>query len=204
MFIEKRFIRFINNKSNILIDAPHAKSPNKELYTDEITEAVSVRNKFNCIISKVSRTTEADLNRSLNFPLPLQKEARNEYISTLRELYESSNKNLPYLHIAIHGMKNRESKDIEIGTIFGKICDSEIEEWFYQNLVKWFNNKGIDLKIVRNKDFYGHPSLKELKFDDNYNIIQIEISKNLRQFHKDLIIDSLSEILQLFTDSLLS
>ena len=198
MFVEKRFVRYLNNNSNILLDAPHSTPPGREWFTDEIARKIALELKFNCIISKVSRRTEADLNRDFEFPLPLQREARGEYISVIKELYSSLNRSAPYLHIAIHGMRNRDYKDIEIGTLFGEICSDEIENWFYKKLNEAFINRGFDLKIVRNQQFYGDISLKELKLDANYNIIQMELSKTLRTNYKDLVIDVFKEVLEEF------
>ena len=198
MFVERKFIKYIDNNSNILLDAPHCKAPRKEIFTDEIAKTVAEQSGFNCILSKVSRKTEADLNRSSDFPLPFQKEARKEYISVIKQLYTGSDRKRPYLHITVHGMADRDYKDIEIGTIFGKICEPEIEKWFLKSLKEKFKEKGLSPKIVANQGFWGDPSLKELKIADNYNIIQIEISKTLRENHRDALIDVFSEVLREF------
>ncbi len=102
MFVERNFIKFLENNSNVLLDAPHAQPPRREFYTDEIAEKVARENSFNCIISKISRT-KADLNRSINYNLPYQQKARTEYIETIKEIYRNrKHKESPYLHLTIH------------------------------------------------------------------------------------------------------
>jgi len=49
MFKEKRFVRYLDNQSNILLDAPHAKPPRREWLTDYIVETIAVNEDFNCI-----------------------------------------------------------------------------------------------------------------------------------------------------------
>ena len=197
MFVEKKFVRFLNNKSNILLDAPHAQPPGREFYTDEIAKKVARENELNCIISKVSRI-EADLNRSIDYNLPYQQEARTEYIEAVKKLYESrKHKDRPYLHLTIHGMKDDYEADIEIGTVFDRICSPRIRRQFMEAFRENLFSEGLNPVIKVNNMFYGDLSLTEIKIDNNYNIIQIELSKILRQNFRKEIVNALSETLNL-------
>ena len=197
MFVEKKFVRFLNNKSNILLDAPHAQPPGREFYTDEIAEKVATENESNCIISKISRT-KADLNRSIDYNLPYQQEARTEYIKVLKKLYENrKHKDKPYLHLTIHGMKDDYEADIEIGTVFDRVCSPQIRRQFVKAFRENLLSEGLNPVIKVNNIFYGDSSLTEIKIDDNYNIIQIEFSKTLRQNYRREIINALTKTLKL-------
>ncbi|MDQ7056676.1 MAG: hypothetical protein Q9M89_09600 [Persephonella sp.] len=197
--MEKDFVKFLDNNSNILVDAPHSQPPEREFYTDEIAEKVATENGFNCIVSKISRT-EADLNRSINYNLPYQQEARTEYIEVIKKLYENrKHKDKPYLHLTVHGMRDGYGADIEIGTVFDRVCSPQVRKQFVKAFRESLISEGLNpiIKVNNRYRFYGHPSLSELKIDDNYNIIQIEFSKNLRQTYRGEIINALTKTLKL-------
>ena len=121
-FIEKEFIKYYlgNTQIRTHVDAVHAVPPYADQFTGEIV--MGLINKINCsgIISKVSRK-KIDLNRRRDVN---NKEAIDEYrnaihsILTYLSLFEENNQILkqPYLHLAIHGMKDTHNKEIIIGT----------------------------------------------------------------------------------------
>jgi len=93
----------------------------------------------------------------------------------------------PYLHLALHGMRDKWNLDIEIGTLHGKTCSPEVKEWFVGEIKKHFRRVQIDGR------FCGDPSksvhrcgdkisdTEYLGYGKNFNTIQIEISRTLRE-----------------------
>ena len=56
----------------------------------------------------------------------------------------------PYLHIAIHGKKDKDpnvewDSDIEIGTLNGQACDKKTRDWFAQRLAEELAARGIKI-----------------------------------------------------------
>ena len=190
------------------IDAVHACPPHGDEFTGDIVEGVV--NKINCsgIIAIVSRTI-ADLNKPRNSN---NKEAIDEYRQTIREILQHINildKNgrliRPYLHLAIHGMRDRD-KEIEIGTLQGKTCSPEVKNWFVNEIKKRFNKVQIDGR------FPGDPSksvhrcgdqtsdLSYSGYGNNFNTFQIEISRTLRENHQKELINIFSDIIIHFNE----
>ena len=107
----------------------------------------------------------------------------------------------PYLHLALHGMKNYAHKEIEIGTRNNQTCSNEIFIWFRKKLQekckKVFNR---DLKIVYNKEFIGDSSkgVHREKYGNLFNTIQIEINKTLRIKYFSNIVEVLTKIVKDF------
>lgn len=140
-FTEKKFIKFYlgNKEIRLHIDAVHACPPKADELTGDIVEGVV--NKINCsgIIAIVSRII-VDLNRPRNRN---NKESIDEYRQTIREILihtdnldENVKLTRPYLHLAIHGMKDKWDNDIEIGTLYGKTCSPEVKSWFVNGIKK--------------------------------------------------------------------
>ncbi len=80
-------------------------------------------------------------------------------------------------------MKDGYDADIEIGTVFDRVCNPEIRIKFLEIFKNAILSEGLNptIKVNNEYGFSGHPSLRELKIDNDYNIIQIEFSKTLRQ-----------------------
>lgn len=212
-FKQERYVKlYLGNKEiRSHLDAIHAVSPDADLFTDIIVEGVI--KKINChgIISTVSRT-EADLNR---YPCPQNKEAINEYRSAIKDILKylnildkSDNLIKPYLHLAIHGMKDSVHTPlaIEFGTRYGETCSPEIKEWFIEKI----NRNGFEIYIDKKK--IGDPSKKVHRLGDkvsslncsgygkNFNTIQIEISRNNRKNHQEELINIFSDIIIRFNN----
>ena len=160
---------------------------------------------INCsaIISTISRL-KSDLNRPINL---CNKEAVLEYRSTLELILEHLNLlkkedglSKPYLHLAIHGMKDRDF-EIEIGTLYGKLCSPEIKKWFIEKINQYKRRMAIDktfigdpaLLVYRNGEKYG--TFNYQGYGNNYNLFQIEICRTLREKFLPEIVDILSDII---------
>ena len=210
-FTEKKFIKFHlgSKKIHSHIDAVHAHPPNADELTGDIVERVV--NRINCsgIIAIVSRMT-SDLNRPRNSN---NKKAIDEYRQTIREILEhidnldeSGKLSRPYLHLAIHGMRDKWNEDIEIGTLHGKTCLPEVKDWFVNEIKKHIKNLQIDRR------FSGDPSksvhrcggqtsdLNYLRYGTNFNTFQMEISRTLREKHQKELISIFSDIIIRFNE----
>lgn len=213
-FVERKFVKFYLGDDGIRthIDALHAAPPKSDKYTAEIVEGIIKVINCHGIIATVSRTI-ADLNM-----LPNQKneEAIKEYRQTIRGILEyidilDDNDKLikPYLHLAIHGIRNtvHGPLSIEIGTRSGKTCSPEVKEWFIDKL------KGCDLEIQIDKKKIGDRSkivhrcgdkisgLYYFGYGSNFNTFQIEISRMLRENYQDELIDIFSDIIISFNET---
>lgn len=209
-FIEKNFIKYYLGSKKIRshIDAVHACPPEADEFTGDIVEGVV--NKIDCsgVIAIVSRT-KVDLNRPRNNN---NKEAIDEYRQTIREILEHTNfldengrLSTPHLHLAIHGMRDRD-EEIEIGTRYGKTCSPEVKKWFVNEIEKHVKEKQTDRR------FPGDPSksvhrcgdqtgdLSYSGYGDNFNTFQIEISRTLREKHQKALINIFSDIIIQFNE----
>lgn len=199
-----------SNKIRSHIDAVHAVPPKAELFTGEIVERVITSINCNGIISTVSRTI-ADLNR---LPNQQNEEAIKEYRSVIKDMlnrFHILDKNgkltKPYLHLAIHGIKDtvHGPKVIEIGTLIGKTCSPEVKKWFADKLVGNGFELQIDTKmsgdISKKVHRWGDKVNDYLGYGENFNTFQIEISRTLREKHRNELIDIFSETIINFNET---
>ena len=191
------------------IDAVHACPPKADEFTGDIVEGVV--NKINCsgIIAIISRTI-VDLNRPRNIN---NKEGIDEYRQTIREnlehignLDENGKLSRPYLHLAIHGMKDKRKGDIEIGTLYGKTCSPEVKKWFVSEIKRHFKRVQIDERFPGDSSKPVHrcgdqtSDLNYLGYGNNFTTFQIEISRTLRKNHQKKLIDIFSSIVNHFNE----
>jgi hypothetical protein len=210
-FRERKFIKFYLGNIEIRshIDALHACPPKPDKFTGDIVEGVSY--KINCsgIIAIVSRTV-ADLNRP---PNNKNKEAINEYRQTIKEilvhtgnLEKDGKLTRPYLHLAIHGMKDKWGSDIEIGTLNNKTCSPEVKKWFVSEIKKRIKKSQIDKNFPGDisKSFHRHGDqtgvLSYIGYGTNFNTFQIEISRTLRENYRKGLIGIFSDIILRFNE----
>jgi len=210
-FIRKKYVKFQLGNEEIYshIDAVHTYPPQSDKYTGEIVE--DIVNEINCsaIIATVSRKYK-DINRPRN---EKNCEAIDEYRDTIRQILEHLNIleendkiSRPYLHIAIHGMKDKYNEDIEIGTRNGVTCSENVKEWVIEELKKSGTTVGIDKTftgdISKSVHRLGDLSSNQnyLGYGENFNTIHLEFSLNLRQNHRKEIIKSLSDLILKFCD----
>ena len=208
-FIEKKYIKFCLGNKDIYshIDALHACPPQEDRFTGNIVERII--NEINCsaIIAAVSRKI-VDINRPRN---EKNSEAIDEYRDAIRQILEHLsilNENCklsrPYLHLAIHGMKDDYNKDIEIGTRYGTTCSQGVKDWILAELKKSLASVGIDNifpgDISKSVHRLGDLSSNQhySGYGENFNTIQLEFSLNLRQNYRKEIIKMLSELILKF------
>lgn len=207
-FIEKKFIKFYlgNKKIHSHLDAVHAYPPKADEFTDIIVKGVL--DNINCsgIISTVSRTV-ADLNRTRNTN---NEDAINEYRQTIEEILEHLNilnKNgklsKPYLHLSIHGMKDRDS-EIEIGTLNNKTCSPEVKKWLVSKIKEYKKKVQIDEIFPGDSSKLVHRCGEQrsnsnyLGYGNSFNTFQIEINRTLRKNQQKGLIKMLSDIVICF------
>lgn len=195
---------------HVLIDAVHAASPAGDAFTGDIAAQVSEVVGCHCIIATVSRKI-ADLNRS---PSPRSRNAVQEYRQTIHTILEASNLltppgtlRQPFLHMAIHGMEDRDDKDIELGTVHGRSCTPLVRDWVYAECKRWACSSLVLPRqpiIVIDEELSGDPSIAhhahgEPKtgypgYGDKFNTIQIEIAHWLRVDYQPEIVELLATL----------
>lgn len=187
------------------LDAVHAQKPKSDQYTGEIVKSVIETINASGIIATISRS-KMDLNRPRS---PINAPAIDEYRETIKEIIESKGildgrekltKN--YLHLAIHGMKNRKSAEFEIGTLNGASCSPQIIDWFMKRL------KSISSKYALNRHYPGNksksyhrngdPSSGYHGYGDKFHTIQIEINRTWRKTKQNELVKFLSEVITEF------
>lgn len=218
-FTEKKYLKFRGGARNfyVLLDALHAapESRRREFFTDEIADRVSSDVGCHCIIAKVPRE-KADLNQ---FPTEESWPAVNQYRDTIRYLLQRDNLinqkgevRFPFLHISLHGMRNRSSKDVELGTFFGESCSPDVLHWLLRRFRSWATELNHDHRepIVIDNDrgdaLYGHPVIATHRngydgnpgYGSNYDTVQVELAHWLRNEHKKEIIELLTGVAKEF------
>jgi len=205
-FREGKYIAYYlgNPDINCHIDAVHSKKPRADINTKELVIEIIKNTNCSAIYALISRKY-MDLNRPLNETnKPAILEYRNAIFSILDHLKVLDNNNnliQPYLHLALHGMKNNAFKEIEVGTRNNETCSDEIFIWFRKKLEEV--SKEVfkrDLKIVYNEKLKGNSSkvVHRDKYGILFNTIQIEISKTLRTKYFSKIVEVLTRIIKDF------
>ncbi|KKL75485.1 hypothetical protein LCGC14_2054410, partial [marine sediment metagenome] len=148
---------------------------------------------------------EMDLNRPLNEtnePAILEFRRAIFFILNHLKILDSNNTlKRPYLHLALHGMKDYAHKEINIGTRYNQTCSNNIFAWFRNKLGKYCKEIfDRDLKILYNKEFIGNSSkgVHRKKYGIFFNTIQIEINKTLRTKYFSKTIEILTRIIKDF------
>lgn len=189
--------------------------------TDLLARQAARLAKANLVVAKRSRLL-ADLNRSWwkrgDFFFHQIWAKAKEYSQSARAAFywaakprvekavgldETGIARAPFLHLALHGMKNREDFDIILGGT--SIVDPPVLEWFNRRLSEEIEKrnligaKGERAKVViaspndlATEDYIGDPSLAHYRraplknplqhpfWGGNFNTIQLEISNRLR------------------------
>jgi hypothetical protein len=210
-FIPCSYIKYYlgNENMRVHVDALHAQAPKEEIFTAQLVEGIVEKTGCSGIIATVSRTL-VDLNRPRNAS---NSKAIDEYRQTIKmilthihALNEKNQLTAPYLHLSFHGMKDDWNQDVEIGTRYGTSCSKEIKDWFVAEVDKHIDRYQVDGK------FSGDPSkpvhrygdtnsdLSYIGFGDYFNTFQIEISRDLRENHLDLLINLFSGTILRFSE----
>jgi len=208
-FEQREFIKVYFGTSAIRahIDSVHAHPPNSDMFTGKIAEGIAEQVNCSCIIATVSRDI-CDLNRERS-----KKNAAgiDEYRTAVKQIQNHIN-NLnvnekstrPYMHLAIHGMKDEHGRDIEIGTLHNKTCSTNIKNWFLNRIKTFYERVTIDTIFPGNSSKILHregslsPDSKYHGFGSNFNTFQIEISRTIREFQREELISNLSNIIKDF------
>lgn len=211
-FSQKSFLKYHNGKGYISghVEALHAMPPEADQFTDIIVEKLIRKTGCAGIISTVSRL-ESDLNRE---PTSKNAEGIAEYRKVIREIIDylhifnpSESKIIkPYLHLSFHGMKDEHHGPyaIEIGTVYGKSCSTEIRVWLENTLIKKAKAYIPCINIVFDQKFIGDPSITfhrqgddkdYLGYGSNFHTFQIELSRTLRKKHSSDIAAIFASIL---------
>ena len=205
-FKEGKYIAYYlgNPNINCHVDAVHSKKPLVDINTKKLVLEIIKNTDCSGIYALISRKY-MDLNRPLNETnKPAILEYRTAVFSILNHLkILDNNKELikPYLHLALHGMRDNAQKEIEVGTRSNQTCSDEIFIWFCKKLEEiskeLFNR---DLKIVYNVKLKGNSSKRvhRDKYGNLFNTIQIEINRTLRTKYFGEIVEVLTKVVKDF------
>jgi hypothetical protein len=216
-FIHRNYLKY--NKGNGFlcchVDAPHAKPPDADLFTNKITAKIMSQTGCAGIVSTVSRN-KADLNRK---PDGKNNEALEEYRDTIGEILkhlgildEKNHKvTQPYLHLSIHGMKDVHHGPyaIEVGTLDGWSCSTEMRDWFEEILTRKAKKIMPEIDIIFDTIFDGDESIVFHRLGDgeqypgygtNFHTFQVEIARTLRKDYFHEIVQLLSEVIVEFQE----
>ncbi len=209
MIKEKYFYYHVGNAVlSSHIDAVHAASPKADKFTGVIADSVIRNCNASGIIARVSRTL-MDVNRARELK---NAPAIDQYRNIIRTLLDSKkllneNEKLkrPYLHLALHGMRDDRKADFIIGTCYGESCSDNVAGWFLQELKK------ISTRIRVDEVFPGNESKAYHRNGDlpnNYpgygklfNTIQIEINRTWRAKKQALLTKFFSQVITQFDHS---
>ncbi len=196
-FIQRNYVKYHEGKGMISghVEALHAASPYADLFTDKIVENIIKQTGCAGIISTVSRR-HIDLNR---IPNRYNAGGIKEYRTTIDNILEfldlishdSNHLKKPYLHLSFHGMKDVHHGPyaIEVGTIHGQSCSSEIRKWFEEILKEKAHEKIPKLSVVLDQKFIGDKSIVLHRLGDggsypgygpNFHTFQLELSHTVR------------------------
>lgn len=208
-FVKQKYVKYHlgDRKIRAHIDALHAQPPKSDRHTGQIVEGVVDRINCSGIIAIVSRTI-ADLNRQRD---TRNAEAIDEYRQTIHKIlthignFEEDGRLLsPYLHLSIHGMKNKWGEDIDIGTRHGATCSADVKQWFIDQINLQIERVQVD-GIFPGNDSKSVHRLGDQSSNDAYrghgldfNTFQVEISANLRENNRAELVEILSNTIILF------
>jgi hypothetical protein len=192
------------------VDAVHATPPAADLFTDQIVALIMAHTGCAGVISTTSRLT-ADINRN---PSGENHQAIQDYRCSVRDILDhlgiisndGNNLSTPYLHLAIHGMRDVHHGPycIEIGTRRGQSCSPEVKAWFTNAIVARAREVLPELKVVVDEKFEGDQSIVCHRLGDgknyrgygqNFNTFQLEISRTLRENYLPQIVELLSLVI---------
>ena len=106
--------------------------------------------------------------------------------------------------IDLNRRRDVNNKEIIIGTRNGESCSNEIKEWFIEEINKYYENIVVDSIFPGDSSKIVHrlgdhvSDLSYQGYGKNYNTIQIEISRNLRENQQKELINILSNIILSF------
>lgn len=210
-------VRFLKSKSE------------GDLMTGEIAKDAHESHRATVIVSKISRQV-GDVNRAPRYRAAfgaIDPEAQQNAIEEYRDQKKEALKHgkhftvdangrtiasAPYLHIALHGKKDfsasvRGDADIIIGTLRGKTCSADVQQWFESALQAKLALKGVDINdrapvIKSNTRMAGDMTKIEGRkaHSDKYNTIQLEICRHIRDQFTGEMAEILTELLREFTE----
>ena len=139
------------------------------------------------------------------------REALREILDNAGALDASGKASLKVLHLIIRGLGDKHGVDVEISTRNGRPCAESITDWVLNSIKVGLERDLTPLKrfIVRkNQLFSGGSRYLELNrngeegnepfsgFGENYNALEIRISRGTRKSYLDRVIDCIRELVE--------
>ncbi len=201
--VKKRYLKYNIGDPKITahIDAVHAQAPNADQFTGEIVEGVIEDINCSGIISTISRNI-MDLNRPRSSEnsaaIDEFRETIYEFLNHKKILDERNTLTKNYLHLAIHGMRDRKN-DFELGTRNGNSCSPQIYSWFRTRIEELSKNIGIDHvfpgDVSKSYHRHGDQGSNYVGYGEKFHTIQIEINRTWRLHRRSEVILFLSKII---------
>ena len=198
----------------VIVEAPYPTPPKAEVNTDTIANELALTQGAACILGRYSRkhcpyTTYRNASYSV-----IVSEYRGALVEILEdaEAVDSAGKaKKKILHLVIRALADRHGVDVEISTRNGRSCTENNSDWFLKSFEKildcksgpWrtfnaqkdqlFSGGSIYLELNRNgeagdKSFAG--------FGENYNAMEIRMSRSTRKVYIGWIIDAMGELIE--------
>jgi hypothetical protein len=193
----------------VVLEAPYSNPPKEEKATDIVANEVAKRTGAACILERQSRqyacytTLRSESDRYL---LIQCHEILKEIFTSAKILDENGEVNRPVLHLIIRGIEDSHGVDVEISTRNGQSCSENLlkrAENILKAAVERNRRQWKTCIIGINSLFHGGSKYLELKrngderlsgFGQNYQALEIRISRGTRKTYLDEIIDGLCEL----------
>jgi hypothetical protein len=207
-----------NSNCVVIVEAPYPTPPKAEVNTDTIANELILTQDAACILGRYSRkhcpyTTYRNASYSV-----IVSEYRGALVEILEdaEAVDSAGKaKKKILHLVIRALADRHGVDVEISTRNGRSCSENTSDWFLKTFEKildcksgpWrpfnaqkdqlFSGGSPYLEMNRN----GEASDKSFAgFGENYNAMEIRMSRSTRKVYIDRIIDAMGELIENYRD----
>ena len=209
-----RFRSNSNTDCLVIVEAPYATLPKAEVHTDTIANGIAVSGGTACIIGRYSRKyyrhTTATNNEN-GFIVSEYRGALREILDDAGALDASGKASLKVLHLIIRGLGDKHGVDVEISTRNSRSCAESIADWVLNSMKAGLERDLRPLKrfiVQKNQLFSGGSRYLELNrngevgnepfagFGENYNAMEIRISRGTRKSYLDRVIDCIGELVE--------
>ncbi len=198
----------------VIVEAPYTTPPKAEIHTDTIANDIAVSRGPACIIGRYSRKYyrhTATTNNENGFIVSEYRGALREILDNAGALDASGKASLKVLHLIIRGLGNKHGVDVEISTRNGRSCAENITDWVLNRMKAGLERDLRPLKrfiVQENQLFSGGSRYLELNrngeegnepfsgFGENYNALEIRISRGTRKSYLDRVIDCIRELVE--------
>ena len=204
-----------NHDSNfiVIVEAPYATPPKAEVQTDTVAHELAMTRGSACILGRYSKkhyrhTTFRD--RADSYILSEYRNAINDILRDASAIDSSGKATKRILHLVIRGLADHRGTDFEISTRNDSSCNVRLSMCFmdaFENILERFSEPWRYLTAQKNRLFGGGSPFIEVNrngepgdddftgFGENYNAIEIRVSRGIRNSYLDRFIDMIGELI---------